>query len=179
MARFNRQRIVRPRPKYHWVRSTISSPQSLGVGLLSEDPILVRNDYRGNVGTSPSGVTAVRMVGSLRIGTTTPSAGAYFGHWGVAHVEEDEVPTAGASYDPSLNVQLTDERWLKTGVFMMRASGAALDYFQYSVELNFDIKQRVKLRDSGISIIIKSGAGVPGAIQYLYSCSVLIVGDTN
>jgi len=178
--RFTRRMFRFPRGQrkpLHWTGTT--SSLTLGANTLSEQPLLVTDDYSDSIEMSPSGITHVRTVGNVCIAPDATS-GLYFITLGIAHVDEDDTPTSGGLQDPSQATQLVAERWLWLKVWTIRVHGTGAG----SGEGNFhnfdiDIRQKVKLRDSGISLIVKNAVTSAGAVTIAYMSRTLVSGDTN
>jgi len=164
-----------PRPR-HWTAATASG--GIGVGAISEEVLLSRNDYNstGGADVSPSGVTMARCVGEFVI-VPGASAGIYVVNFGICHIEDDETVVAGGAYDPSNNTQLITERWLWLGTCRWRCDTAV--GYPEPQRWPFDIKQKVRLRDSGLSLVIINSAGSAATITMAYVSRTLLIGDTN
>lgn len=165
-----------PRP-IHWAGTTGTT--NVAGNSITEEPLIVRLDY-SSLGTtarvSPSGVTCKRLVGNVAMCTNGLSVGTVTAFMGIAHIDEDETVTLGGNFDPSLNAQLTQERWLWNRVALWQVMTAVGE--NKGMSFDIDIKQKVRLRDSGISLIIMTGVASPG-ISLRYSFRCLLVGDTN
>lgn len=174
-----RRRVVarRPRAPVHWTGTT-EPGNSLVAGTLDEFPIVVSTDYSSNANVSPSGVTCIRVVGDWGIRQGQPSTvGTYVVDYGIAHIDDDEVAAAGGDFDPSIFTQLNRQRWLWVGHYcwsVMSAVGQLV-----LPQFHFDIKQKVRLRDSGISLFIKTALTNPGSCTGSMIGRALLRGDTN
>jgi len=176
--RFARRSFTKKGPSLkHWTAATGSNV--LGAGLLAENTFLVKLDYASAAAPtlSPSGVTMLRCVGNVVINPSV-NTGRFIVAMGIVHIDDDEVPAAGGAFDPSLIAQLATERWLWLKVWSAKVF-VTTDNMGPSNHFDFDIKQKVRLRDSGISLIVMNLAGSPGNVEYAFMSRTLIIGDTN
>jgi len=160
---------------YHWV-GTYDADVSIAAGVLTERIVLASGDFSENTAVSRQGVTVCRCVGFILCRQTTPpTVGVMQANFGLAMVDEDETPTAGAAFDPTVSVQLTDERWLWQSALVWQFA-TAVGAVAHRI-VHFDVKQRVRLRDSGISMIVKNKASSVDNFNFDISCRVLLKGD--
>jgi len=173
MFRFRRG----PRKPLHWTGTT--STVLVAANTLTEQPLLVTGDYSDSTQMSPRGVTMVRCVGNICMAPDATS-GLYHAQFGIAHVDEDDTPLSGGLLDPSQATQLVAERWLwlKTIVIRVHGTGAGSGEGNFH-NFEFDIRQRCRLDDSGISLIVKNPTASAGSWQISYMARTLVSGDTN
>jgi len=159
MARrmFNR-RFRRPvaRAKQHWAAVSAQSDPFIS-GIVEEVPMIVTADYASNTALSPNGVTHVRTVGEVlwyptTLNDTTGSPWKIICTAGIAVVDTDEDTSSG--FSPGSQQALIDERWLwvdSVGYqqIVFNATGIAM---MPMMKMTFDIRTKVRLRDSGLSM---------------------------
>jgi len=133
--------------------------------IIQELPIVVAGDYEAVSTLSPSGVSVVRCVGEVLIYPTNADASNALSPFiaqgyraiftvGIAHSDTDE---GVSGFSPGSASDLINERWLwrdSKGVMVPVsnvAAGSGVELVEM-LKFNFDIRQRVKLRDSGISL---------------------------
>lgn len=174
--RFMRRRpfIARPgKPNFHWVRDIVS----IGVtnaNVTATTVLLSPTDYRDNLAVSPTGITLVRTIVSLSINPAgnPAAAGSLRVSFGVSIADQD---VAAYSIDqPSL----TDERWLGFSQYNWRWQGAAsansvVDGHNWLL----DTKQKVKLQDDSVRLLLFNDAGSATSVQGQVIYSLLLRGD--
>lgn len=194
MARMFNRRFRRPfnrmRKPTKWSAVAVQGA-AVATATLQELPIVVAGDYAPNTALSPSGCTLVRCVGTALIyptaNATTDAFNADAGRWiitaGIAHIDTDE--GTGSGFSPGSQSNLIDERWLayySNGSMTVATSGAGGGTEHVPMwKWDFDIKQKVRLRDSGISMlwIWQNLSGGLGTLQFQCSltCRSLLRGE--
>lgn len=179
--RFSRFRGGRQKPRLMKWNATAVQGANVTYAILQEIPLVIAADYAPSTTMSPSGVTVVRTVGMALWYPTEADADAVASPYntegtrviataGIAHVDTDEGIASG--FSPGSSQNLIDERWLwldTSGFEVMEAvAGAGAGYqVKPMYKFTWDIRQRVKLRDSGLSLfwILQNLSG-PGGITY-------------
>lgn len=189
MGRFRRfarrPKVKRPTK---WTSVVIDTLSTTGNDTVpAEASIVVAADYGSNTALSPSGVSCIRVVGTIQpiytMGSafTAASTRIWSAAWGIAHIDSDEASTG---FDPHTAQNLIDERWLLTGMIGTSVRTETVEGIVqlYAPPIPVDIRQRVRLRDSGISIFVsQTGVASSAAAQISWECTfrALLQGDMD
>lgn len=177
------RRFTRGGRNFQWC-SVFFGPETIAPDELDEIPLLVVPDYAGNTNVSPSGVTLHRTILNIAIncGSAQQSGGSWcFG--GIGVVDADETVT----WDPT-GADLTDERWIWTGVTshcMVTLGSPVQTTASQSGNLmaippwSLDIRQKVRLRDTGLSLYLKSPISSVNNTNFFGTGRFLISGSTT
>lgn len=173
MRRFVR-RVHRKRPNYHWT-ATITNAQATVPGGITEFPLLVASDYGSNTQLSSSGCTMVRCVGQMSLYSGSGAvAGIYRWFAGVVTIDDDE-----PAFDISSLTNLVREPILATNLGGWTIEGATPVYNMIHEVWRWDITRKVRLKDNGISLMLKNSSASPGNITINMISRTLVKGDTN
>lgn len=131
---------------------------------LSQFVLVATSDYASNTNLEPVGVTLVRIRGFLTYAPTL--AATVHSLWAAIFMHDtDEVPVLGGLMDPSGFQELIDEQvlWWGSGI-CLNGSGAS----QLSVRFHeIDVKAKRRLKDSAISLVVRTTGGVAGVTGQL------------
>lgn len=177
--RFRARGRVAPRPGRHWVG--VANATTVAPGNIDEQPLVVSTDFANNTDLSPGKVTLARIVGSFVIRPAAPVSGQYRWTAGIVLIDDDETPVFGGEFDPTQTLSLTRDRWIwgpyvQVVNYGSTAPTVANDIYM-PVVLN--VKQKVVLKDQGISLVWTCETNSPSSMVILTRTRCLLLGDTN
>lgn len=165
----------------HWT-AQLMVPTDLVVGNQLTTDLVTPADYASNTLLSPSGVTLVRLVGSI-VGAPLPQQGNANSTLWAAIVAADEEDT---TFVPNSAQSLIDDRVLWSGVIATgRKVAASADVLIHPAtqwnawRVEIDIKQRVRMQDTAIRLELVNEGGGNFTFQVAGMFRALLVGDTT
>jgi len=187
--RFRSFRRVGRKMRPHWVANQFSSAFDVNTSTTVANVIISVPDYQGNNALSPTGVTLLRVVGSMAF-TLARGGDNDFEiplRWYAGLLIQDKDVPAGVS--PDTTQDLIDERWLwysgaRAGYISSAGTGVGVGLTFGEFGTHIDVKQKARLRDQEVQFVIAvNTGGATGAdtmiLDFWAGFRALLVGDTT